>query len=43
MTLGALSMFLFLTAMLSKESYRRLAAVANGRFKGHVRVYAIAY
>jgi cyclic beta-1,2-glucan synthetase len=35
--------FAELTAMLSKASYRRLPAVATGRFKGHVRVYAIAY
>jgi cyclic beta-1,2-glucan synthetase len=35
--------FAELTAMLSKAAYRRLPAVATGRFKGHVRVYAIAY
>jgi cyclic beta-1,2-glucan synthetase len=35
--------FAELTAMLSRASYRRLPAVATGRFKGHVRVYAIAY
>ena len=29
--------------MLSQASYRRLPALATGRFKGHVRVYAIAY
>jgi cyclic beta-1,2-glucan synthetase len=35
--------FAELAAMLSKASYRRLPAVATGRFKGHCRVYAIAY
>src|SRR5678815_6075072 len=35
--------FAELTAMLSQASYRRLPALATGRFKGHVRVYAIAY
>ena len=35
--------FAELTTMLSQASYRRLPALATGRFKGHVRVYAIAY
>src|SRR5688572_15308663 len=35
--------FAELTTMLSKASYRRLPALASGRFQGQARAYAIAY